>query len=323
MNEKTYVTKEGGRGLDFGYDYKQCFHHDSSQAKTLPEYTLVKQFTELSSYEKQLTLEVLKFLYQFTFATHDQLIAMLEAKCIDPAGMDEVIDQMLRMRQMNSFYLNSFAKQNEPFPDDAFVIYCIDFGAIAILSHFSNSDCIAWFTTDVVRSTELILKYLTTVMFYLALAEVKGSALRYFKPVFDVTFGHRSFRFSAAFEVMHGYTGHPFILESIRSYDLPANWIKKVDRQIVPFSCQEKNWTKYFSTSPVYILLVENEEQALEAADLFHRRTGLDNFRLITDAQVKNGLEAANFLKYIPNPDGEGLGTLQKVKASLLSSIDA
>ena len=322
MSEKTYVTKDEGAKLSFGYDYKQCFHHESSQPKTMPEYVLVKNFTKQPEYDKQVSIEVLKFLYQFTFATHDQLVQMLELKGIDPSGLDDMIEKMLKERKMNCFYLNQFVQQG-PFPEDAFVIYCMDFGAVAILSHFSNSDCITWWTTDSERSTELILKYLTTVVFYLTLAEVRGNSLRFFKPIFDVTIGHRDIRFSAAFEVMNGYTAHPFVLESIRSYDLPDNWMEKIDKKIVPFSCQEKHWSKYFpNMEPVYLFLCENERDALEAADLFYRRTEKENFRLITDDQVELGLENAYFLKYIPNADPEKMGTLQKVKATLLSSRD-
>lgn len=65
---------------------------------------------------------------------------------------------------------------------------------------------------------------------------------------------------------------------------------------------------------------MEDEEQALETARIFYRRTGKDNFRLITDGQLKGGLDKAVFLKYIPNAeDPVKTGTLKKVKSSLLS----
>ncbi|MBR2894107.1 MAG: hypothetical protein IKC03_00425 [Oscillospiraceae bacterium] len=77
---------------------------------------------------------------------------------------------------------------------------------------------------------------------------------------------------------------------------------------------------KIFSNSePIYLLLTETEEDALSAADIFYRRIGKENFRMITDEQVVKGLANAHFLKYVPNPDFEKLGTLQKVKATVLS----
>lgn len=319
MNEKTYITQEEGKLLKFAENYQQCFEHESSQPKTMPEYTLVKAFVKLPEYDKLVTLEVLKFLYQFTFATHDQMVRLLEMKGIDPVGLDDNIQRMLGERMMNSFYLNQYSEINKA-PEDAFVLYCMDFGAVALLNHFSNSDCITWFTTDAVRGSGLIQKYLSTVEFYLALAEVQGPALRYFKPTFDIAFGHREIRFSAAFEIMQGYSSHPFILESVRSFDLPLIWKEKIDNKLVHFACNSKHWGKYYSQEPVYLFLCENEQDALEAADLFYRRTdGQENFRLITDDQVKAGLTNAHFLKYIPSGEDNKVGTLQPVKASLLA----
>lgn len=319
MIEKTYLTESNCNGFSFGAGFKQCFHHESSQPKTLPEYALVKDFVQQSDYEKQVILETLKFLYQFTFATRTQIERMLTQKGIDTADLDSLFGKMLDNRYLNLFYLNQFVSE-EPAPADAYIIYCMDFGAIAILSHFSSSDSITWFTTDCCRSSELIAKYLSTTEFYLSLAEARGAAVQYFKPIFDVTYKHLNVRFSAAFAVTHGYNTHSFIMESVRSHDLPIEWMDKVDRKITPFSVQDKIWSKYFSNGePVYLFLVENEQDALSAADIFYRRTGKDNFRMITDGEVAKGFAEADFLRYIPNSDPEKVGTLQKVKAVVLS----
>ena len=330
MSEKVYVTRDEGEALSFNYDYKQVFHHESSQPKTLPEYVLVKWYIKQPEQLKQLALEVLDFLYKFTFATQSQLERMLRMKGLNPEGLDGALQSLLDQRMANFCYFSKF-DQGGPPPEDAFRAYCLDFGAIAILSHFSSSDCITWFTTDVVRSTELVLKYLTTTLFYLSLAETRGSALRYFKAAYDVSIGHRDIRFSGSFEIMQGGTPHSFILESIRAFDLPIGWEDKVEKKVVPFSCQAKNWTKYFTSEPVYLFLVEDESQALEAAHIFYRRTGKENFRLITDGQLKGGLDKAAFYKYVPvveeDPDNPGatitvankVGKLRKVRSSLLS----
>ena len=319
MSEKIYITKEEGEALSFNYDYKQIFHHEPSQPKTLPEYVLVKWFVKQPDYEKQLSLEILGFLYRFTFATHDQLARMLRQKGISTDGLDDMLQILLDQRMANFCYFSKYDQGGNP-PENAFRVYCLDFGAVCILSHF-YCDNISWFSTDAMVRVELVLKYLTTALFYLSLAEARGDALRYFKPVYDVTIGHRDIRFSASFEIIQGFTSHAFILESIRAYDLPSGWADKVDKKIVPFALQDKYWTKYFSDAePVYIFLVENDEQALEAAKIFYRRTGKENFRLITDTQLKGGLDKAVFLKYIPNTEGpDKTGTIKKVRSSLLS----
>lgn len=339
MSEKTYITQADGEQLKIAPYFLQCFEHESSQPKTMPEYTLVKAFVKLPEHDRQVTLEVLKMLSQFTFATRTQMERMLVAKGVDPAGLDENIQLMLENRQMNCFYLAQMQSSEYEPPEDAFIVYCMDFGALALLNHFSNSDSVAWFTTDANRSSELIVKYLSTVEFYLALAEVQGPALRYFKPTFDVAFGHREIRFSAAFEITDASGGgHTFLLETIRGFDLPLNWQDKLDKKIVHFAVKPKNWGRYFMEEPVFLLLVENEKDALDTAELFYRRTEQTNFRLITDEQVRGGLTQAHFLKYIPyqaapiagDATDEAVarhdydqashkGTLQAVRASLLS----
>lgn len=336
MSEKTYITQADGEQLKIAPYFLQCFEHESSQPKTMPEYTLVKAFVKLPEHDRQVTLEVLKMLSQFTFATRTQMERMLVAKGVDPAGLDENIQLM---RQMNCFYLAQMQSSEYEPPEDAFIVYCMDFGALALLNHFSNSDSVTWFTTDANRSSELIVKYLSTVEFYLALAEVQGPALRYFKPTFDVAFGHREIRFSAAFEITDASGGgHTFLLETIRGFDLPLNWQDKLDKKIVHFAVKPKNWGRYFMEEPVFLLLVENEKDALDTAELFYRRTEKTNFRLITDEQVRGGLAQAHFLKYIPyqaapiagDATDEAVarrdydqashkGTLQAVRASLLS----
>lgn len=339
MSEKNYVTIADGERLNIEPYFQQCFEHESSQPKTMPEYTLVKAFIKLSDYDRQVTMEVLKMLSQFTFATRKQLERLLTAKGLDPSGLEGDIELMMENRQMNCFYLSREAPVEYDPPEDALLIYCMDFGALALLNHFSNSDSVTWFTTDAVRGSELVQKYLSTVEFYLALAEVQGPALRYFKPTFDVAFGHREIRFSAAFEITDGNgVGHAFLLESVRGFDLPLNWRDKLDKKLVHFAVQPRNWGRYFLEEPVFLLLVEDEKDALEAAELFYRRTEKNNFRLITDEQVRQGLAKARFLKYIPyqpapiagevteevkaKADLDAMshaGTLQPVRASLLS----
>lgn len=324
MTQQMYVTKADGERMNFDPEFLQSFEHESSQPKTMPEPTLVKSFLKLPEYDKMVTLEVIKFLHQFTFASRDQLARLLDYKGIDPVGLNDNLDRMLEEREINSFFMNRMGQTDE-MPEDAFIVYCMDFGGLAILKHFTNNDWLTWFTTDSVRRSGLVQKYLSTVEFYLALLKAKGPALRAFKATTDFSFGHRDIRVSATFEVMKGYSGHPFILESVRSFDLPMDWRDKIDNKLVHFACVPKHWGKYYSKEPVYIFLCENERDALEAADLFYRRTdGKENFRLITDDQVRLGLDKAKFLKYIPAPDpveGEPpkMGALQGVVSSLLA----
>lgn len=340
MSEMPYVTRADGKNLRIAPFYQQVFHHESSQPKTMPEYTLIKGFVQLPEQNRQVTLEVLKMLSQFVFATRDQMVRLLDIKGIDSSTLDGDLSQMLENRQVNCFYLAETASPEFEPAEDAFLIYCMDFGALCLLNHFSSSDSLSWFTTDANRSSELVLKYLATVEFFLSLAKVQGPSLRYFKPAFDVAFGHREIRFSGAFEIEDANgQNHSFLLETIRNFDLPVIWRDKLDKKVVHFVSKPKSWGKYFLDEPVVLLLVENDRDALEAAELFYRRTEKTNFRLITDDQVRAGLENARFLKYVPYqaaPVGQGYdeetarhmteldeathtGSLVAVRASLLS----
>ena len=119
MSEKVYVTREEGEALSFNYDFKQIFHHESSQPKTLPEYVLVKWYIKQPEQTKQLALEVLDFLYKFTFATQSQLERMLRMKGLDPEGFDGILDALLDQRMLNFCYFSKFDQGGAP-PEDAF-----------------------------------------------------------------------------------------------------------------------------------------------------------------------------------------------------------
>lgn len=119
-------------------------------------------------------MEVLKILSQFVFATREQLVRLLEIKGIDPSTLDDDLSLMLENRQVNCFYLAETASPEFEPAEDAFLVYCMDFGALCLLNHFSSSDSLSWFTTDANRSSELVLKYLTTVEFFCPWPRCKG-----------------------------------------------------------------------------------------------------------------------------------------------------
>ena len=75
MSEMPYVTRADGKNLRIAPFYQQVFHHESSQPKTMPEYTLIKGFVQLPEQNRQVTLEVLKILSQFVFATREQPVS--------------------------------------------------------------------------------------------------------------------------------------------------------------------------------------------------------------------------------------------------------
>lgn len=317
-NTTTYVTLEQGKSLNFGYDYKQVFHHNSSLYKTSAEYVIVKDYCYTKNEEeKKIGLEILMFLRDFCFASQEQLETILKQKKLNTSYLPNILEKYTNSRIINFFILNRF--DTGEIPNNAFYIYCLDHGGKFILSHFSPSDYISWMSSDNIRSTELIIKYLMTNFFYLNLHETKKENLKYFKPLFYVNIGKREICFSAAFQLMQKFTARDFIIETVRNYDLPTLFQKKVDQQFAPFILNN-HWKKYYFILPVFIFLSENKEQALEISDIFYKRTKFEQFRVLLDEDLKNGFNNAVFYKYIPESEKEPLSKLITVKAPIFSS---
>lgn len=311
---RNYVTEEEGKSFNINYDYVQSWDHEFSIYKTRNENLMIRYFLETSRAKQQLGIEILVFLAKFWFATKEHMTQLLRMKGVQPQLLEEVLEEYLSNRIINCFTLAQFPL--DELPSDAMRIYCLDHGAKFILMHFYREDFVHWQTTDNNRGSEQIVKCLSTCRFYLSLLAAKGEELRVFEPIFDVSIGRRETRFSANFEILKGGQTRKFILESVRTYDLPTYWRKKVAEQISPFIVN-KFWRQTFPEEPVFILLAETEESALEAADIFYRRTTSQNFRVTTDIDVAKGMEKARFYKYVPPEDDAGIGTLSPVRATV------
>lgn len=313
---QSYVTAADGKTLSANYDYKQSFHHKIKN--NVAEYVVVKDFLSVDDYTRTVMVEVLKHLRNFVFASEEQLCQLLQMKGIDPSGLPGLLTMYSNNRVINYFALSAY--ELSEIPADAFRVYCLDQGGVQILAHFStyDEDVVSWLSTDCIRPVELVMKYLTTGQFYLALAEARGSNLAFFKPVHDVNIGRRSMRFSAEFQIMQGYSPQNFILESVRSWDVPVEFSRKVNDKMSVF-IGSKFWERYYKMPPTYIFLVESTEDALQVGKIFQMRTGCDQFRIITDEQVKKGFDEVIMYKYIPSDDPNSDGELKAVRSGMFS----
>ena len=312
--EKIYVTEEEGKLLSINYDYKQVWHHKGK--RNIAEYVIIKDFERKDDIEKKIALEILVFMRDFCFATKEQLETLLTHKELPTDNLDAMLETFVSSRIANFFIMAKY--DTGTIPDDAFRIYCLDCGGVYILSHFSTTDCVSWVSTDSVRSAELVVKYLTTNKFYLELLRARGKDLSFFKPIHTVNIGRRDMRFSGEFQVMQGYTPHTFILESVRSYDLPVMFSKKVHEQISTFIMQ-KHWEKYYKMPPTFIFIAENEQDALQIAEIFYRCLKYDQFRIITDDVLKAGFDNVIVYKYIPESPNNPEARLAKVRSGMFS----
>ena len=309
---KSYATVADEAKLDISYDYRQVFHHAFAPNKTMAEYGIIRQFAAQDQAKRQIGIAVVDFLRSFGFATVGQLQQMLALRGIDPTDLDKVLREYLELRVVN--FCIAAAMEMDKIPDDALRIYCLDYGATYILTHFASANMVGWLSTDSIRPVRLVVMYLATVRFYLAMAESKADDLHYFRPLPDINIGRRMVRFSADFQVRNGFTERTFILEVLRNSEFPVDWLRKVD-QIEQF-LNPKICLRYYPEAPVFILLAENNDIALEASEILARRLPEAQFRVTTDREMEKGMARAKFYKFIPAKD-EKPARLSAVRASL------
>lgn len=297
MENGSYITQASAKTLSFPYDWRQTFAHPFEMARVVNEAQTVKSFVADAA-ERQMGLEILVLLLNFTFATRTQLERLLAAKGIELGRLDELLKKYLDRRLINMFTLSTY--EMDSIPDDAFVIYCLDHASRHVLSHFYADDVsVTWKSTNAIRSAELVSKYLATNEFYLSLLAAKGKTLASFQPTVNFTIRSRDIRMSAIFQVMSGATPRDFVLEVIRSNDLPVNWRKKVNEQMAPFLL-DKFWNRYFRLEPVFLFLAEDLVQAEELSEIYYLRTESLMFRVTTDIELLRGIDSATFYKFDP-----------------------
>jgi len=295
-NMRNYITIDEGKTFSFPYDWKQTFDHPFEMSRAVNEAQIVKTYVA-EEQDRQIGLEILKLLYDYTFAAQVQLSRLLRIKGLDEADrLDGILSRYLDRRLINKFALSSYTM--DTIPEDAFVIYCLDHGARHILNHFYRDDVgVTWKSTNSYRSAEQAAKYLATNEFYLSLMAVKKDDLALFSPTVNYSIRTRDIRFSATFRIMKGATPVDFILEAVRASDIPVYWEKKVREQITPF-LRDKFWTRYFRMEPTFIFLAENLSQALELSEIFQRNTRCARFRVTTDENLISGIDKAVFYKF-------------------------
>ena len=85
---RIYITAEEGRTFSFPYDWKQTFDHPFEMSRAVNEAQIVKTYVSEEA-DRQIGLEVLKLLFDFTFATRDQLERLLRINSPPPVGIKE------------------------------------------------------------------------------------------------------------------------------------------------------------------------------------------------------------------------------------------
>lgn len=254
-------------------------------------------------------IAIAKFLFQFKFATADQIYKLLgEDKT--KVNLKNRLDKLVKYRVLNKFMLSQF--EEDQIAPDAYQIYCLDLGGRYLLSHYSNEDTTDWYSTVNMKTSEIISKNILATEIYLRIKETSKDKLLYFNPEPEFRVGKKNV--IPSFEMAMKINGQNkyFIGECVREFDFPVGLREKVFK--LESLVTTNAWKKYYYDSeqpPILFIFADSDLTALEAGKLITETSEIRSFRLSTDERIQRVLyETGAFLRYLPEQD-----VLQEIKA--------
>lgn len=254
-------------------------------------------------------LEISKFLFNVRFATLEQIHRYLQDDS-SINGLRTRLDKLVNNRVVNKFMIGLI--EEEAIHEDALIIYCLDIGGRYLIENFTSEDATDWYFMTNMKSPELIAKDLNTTDFYLNVRDTCKSSLLFFNSSPELRVFKRNLVPNFEFCLQNGIQRIYFVGEVVRDLDLPNKFVKKIEKYEELLTTN--TWKKYYSdgsSEPILLLIVENDEMALEASKILSERE-IKNFRLTTDERMYKVLyESGAFLKYVPEQN-----KLKPVKAT-------
>ncbi|MFF2531555.1 hypothetical protein ACFVS2_21845 [Brevibacillus sp. NPDC058079] len=301
-----YLQQKDGEIVIIPADLKQTFENKFTPNISKIEIIKLKNNNVIRDRD----LIIAKFLFQFKFATVEQIYKLLGEES-SKVNLKNRLDKLVKYRVLNKFMLSDH--EEERIAPDAFEIYCLDLGGRYLLSHYSNEDTSDWYSIINMKSSEIISKNLLTTEFYLRVMETCGSKISHFKPEPELRVGKKNV--VPSFEMcmkVNGQTKY-FIGEVVREYDFPVYLREKAQK--LESLLATNAWKKYYYDSgsePILFVFADSDLTALETSQLIYQTTEIKNFRVSTDERIGRELyETGAFLKYIEEKD-----VLQEIKAA-------
>lgn len=286
-------------------DLKQTFENKFSINVGKNEIIKMKNNNVITDRDVTIT----KFLFQFRFATVDQIYRFLgENKT--KINIKNRLDKLVKYRVLNKFMLSEI--EEDRIAPDAFEIYCLDLGGRYLLSNYSNEDTTDWYSTINMKSSEIISKNILVTEFYLRLMEICPEKVSYFKVEPDFRVGKKNVIPSFEMCLKIGGQNKYYLGEVVREYDFPIYFREKA-MKLESLLCTNA-WKKYYydsETPPILFVFTDTDLTALETGKMISETSEIKNFRLSTDERVKRTLyDTGAFLRYLPEKE-----LLQEIKA--------
>lgn len=300
-----YLRQKEGEVVIVPADLKQTFENKFTLNIGKNEIIKMKNSNVITERD----IKIAKFLFQFKFATAEQIYKLLGEES-SKVNLKNRLDKLVKYRVLNKFMLSEH--EEERIAPDAFEIYCLDLGGRYLLSHYSNEDTSDWYSTINMKSSEIISKNLLVTEFFIRVMQTCGSKVSHFKAEPELRVGKKNV--VPSFEMcmkVNGQTKY-FIGEVVREYDFPVYIREKAQK--LESLLTTNAWKKYYYDSesePILFVFADSDLTALETGKLITETTEIKNFRISTDERIQRELyETGAFLKYV-----EGQDVLQEIKA--------
>lgn len=325
-----YMTTQDEEYFSFNPAFKQIWTQGKrpSLRRSSNESVALHFFSEFTSEEKDVALEILLHIKDFGYSTESQIRQILNLRSLDTEIFASLVDKMYRSNFLNYFILGTtIAEMNfkdSGFPEDALRIFCIDVAGNKILTELDGSHHQIWLPRDTIcLRSDIIIKQLSTVRYALNLYHFKQENVLEFTPRADFDINFRMIRCSARFTIEDKGQKKEFLFESVRNNEVPALWRKKVTEQLKPLTKPNDKTGKYdfyraegFYSVPKLVILAEDDTLLLDIADIYYKSTDNVNFFMTTDGEIGKKDKAPKYWMYTP-PEEKDLLADEFAKGSL------
>ena len=251
-----------------------------------------------SGYITDVDMEIVRFLFEFRFATLEQIKKFLNEDNTDL--VKKKMKKLTTQRVLNRFMLSPY--ELDKVEDDGLFFYCLDVGGIHLLLHYSTDERVFdWTTTLNMVSSEMVSKLVSVVDIYLNFKKHCPEMITSFRINPELRVGKKVMYPSFELVVENKGEKKVFIGEVVKDLDVPVSLRDKVLK--IENLLNTKAINKYYydvTSDPIILLIGENNEIALEASKLITSCTEITNFRVSTEERIstkKPHLKGA-FLKY-------------------------
>lgn len=281
----TYIEK--GKQIPDDDRYEQIFYYEPSTRNTGIAYKTIE--LKQKSVINEVDLDIVKFLYNFSMARLDQICKAIQVG--DAALVRNRIEKLISQRILNKFMISD---NRERFTDKAEVIYCMDFGGLPLIEHFTNDqDVHSWSIDKVVFPATKVNRKLMLVDLYLRIRSNKR--LSYFVPEPLYFLGRNRCHPAVVFGLSEKEKERHFVMEIFREEEILYTTAKinnKINR--ITTILENDAWSKNFrgEKAPTLMLFCDTELCALEVSKIF-LAAKYDDFRIMTLTSFKGNLANA------------------------------